>query len=133
MNYEISVAIDFGTSNCAVAYSYESDKQNVIVINDWQDGVETRGKIPTAILFDENQRFMAFGNRAIDKYREYVADEMQNECYFFQHFKMELYNKVRFLTNQILSIKVRAKKMFSLSSLIHQTFLFSDYFERIFC
>jgi len=49
MNYEISVAIDFGTSNCAVAYSYESDKQNVIVINDWQDGVETRGKIPTAM------------------------------------------------------------------------------------
>ena len=52
-HFEISVAIDFGTTNCAVAYSYASDKQNVIVVNDWQDGIETHGKIPTAIIFDK--------------------------------------------------------------------------------
>ena len=92
-NSEICVAIDFGTANCAVAYSYKSEEENVLVINDWQDGVETHGKIPTAILFDENKEFLEFGNRAIDKYREYVADEIQQKYYFFKHFKMELYNK----------------------------------------
>jgi len=92
-HYEISVAIDFGTSNCAVAYSYASDQQNVIVINDWQDGVETHGKIPTAILFDKKQKFLAFGNRAIEKYRKFVANENQMKCYFFDKFKMELYNQ----------------------------------------
>ena len=92
-HYEISVAIDFGTSNCAVAYSYASDKQNVIVINDWQDGVPTHGKFPTAILFDEKQMFMAFGNRAIDKYREFVANEDQEKYYFFEKFKMGLYRE----------------------------------------
>ena len=91
---EISVGIDFGTSNSAVAYSHASNPEKVIVINDWQDGFETRGKIPTAILFDKNQNFLAFGNGAIDKYREFVADENQKEeCYFYENFKMELYNK----------------------------------------
>ena len=92
-HYEISVAIDFGTHNCAVAYSYASDKENVIVIKDWKDGILNHGKIPTAILFDKNQKFLGFGNVAIEKYREFMDDGLQSEYYFFQHFKMELYSE----------------------------------------
>ena len=97
-HYEISVAIDFGTSNCAVAYSHASDKEKVFVINEWQDGAETRGKIPTSILFDKDEKFLAFGNRAIDKYKRLVANEEQMKYYFFDKFKMELYqNKVSYI------------------------------------
>ena len=95
-SYKISVAIDFGTSNCAVAYSYASDKQNVIVINDWQDGYQTHGKFPCAALFDKNQQLLAFGYAAIEKYQGIVADEEQNDYYFFRNFKMELYKEVSF-------------------------------------
>ena len=94
---KVSAAIDFGTSNCAVAYSYASDKDNIIVINNWQDGVETHGKIPTAILFDENQHFMEFGNKAFEKYKEVARLGEASEYYFFQNFKMKLYQKVMLL------------------------------------
>jgi len=93
-NYKVSAAIDFGTSNCAVAYSYATYKDNVIVINNWQDGVETHGKIPTAILFNESQQFVAFGKKAIEKYREILSETRENGYYFFQNFKMKLYEKV---------------------------------------
>ena len=89
----ISAAIDFGTSGCAVAYSYASEKDKVIVIDNWKDGVSTHGKIPTAILFDENKKFLAFGNLAIEKYMEFAADEDHGKCYFFQNFKKELHKK----------------------------------------
>ena len=94
MSSTLSVAIDFGTSNCAVAYSYASDKDNITVINKWQDGCDTHGKIPTAILFDENQHFMEFGNKAIKKYKELVYDGEHKEKYFFNNFKMLLYNEM---------------------------------------
>jgi len=48
----VSVAIDFGTSNCAVAYSTESKRNEIIVIDEWLDGTITHGKIPTSILFN---------------------------------------------------------------------------------
>jgi len=94
---KLSAAIDFGTSNCAVAYSYASEKDNVIVIDNWLDGVDTHGKIPTAILFDENQQFLAFGQNAIDRYKEIAYNGQARMHYFFRNFKMELYNKVRYV------------------------------------
>jgi len=70
----------------------KSDQDNVTVIKKWQDGVDD-GKIPTAILFDENQQFKAFGNTAVEKYKELVYDGEHEEKYFFRDFKMELYDK----------------------------------------
>ena len=83
---KVSVAIDFGTSNCAVAYSTASSKENVQVINEWQDGTLNRGKIPTAILFDKKKKFVAFGNDAFDKYRDLKLDGEAEEHHFFQRF-----------------------------------------------
>jgi len=56
---KVSVAIDFGTSNCAVAYSAHSKKEDVFVINEWNDG-EKHGKIPTAVLFNDKKEFVGF-------------------------------------------------------------------------
>jgi len=101
LDYKLTASLDFGTSNCAVAYSFATNKDNVIVINNWLDGVDTQGKIPTAILFDKDQHFVAFGNQAIDKYKEIASDGQAENYFFFQRFKMELYrqkiNKVNFL------------------------------------
>jgi len=92
VNTRVSIAIDFGTSNCAVGYSCNTNKDDVQVISEWYDGVPTHGKIPTAILFDKHQRFVAFGNRAIDTYRDLVLDKENEEYYFFEKFKMVLYD-----------------------------------------
>ena len=89
----LSVAIDFGTSNCAVAYSTVLKKEDVKVINEWQDGTITHGKIPSAILFDEQQKFVAFGNEAWDKYRDLQLDGEAEKYFFFQRFKMQLYDE----------------------------------------
>ena len=89
----VSIAIDFGTSNCAVAYSAHSKKEDVFVVNEWNDGVSTHGKIPTAALFNHQEELVAFGNLAIKKYCELKEEEEDEEFYFFQNFKMELYDE----------------------------------------
>lgn len=50
--------------------------------------------IPTVILLDEKQNFIAFGFEAEEKYLELDAEE-KNSCYFFQRFQMNLYDKLR--------------------------------------
>ena len=107
----VSIAIDFGTSNCAVAFSTDSEKSKLIVINQWQDGVKTDGKIPTCILFDEKQNFVAFGNNAITKYKELVWDNQEKEYYYFEKFKMCLYQRKVLLLSFLLSYRVTHIKL----------------------
>jgi len=90
---KISVAIDFGTINSAMAYACQPDENDVKVITDWPGGIETNGKIPTAILFDKDQKFVAFGNRAKTKYQNILLNKEQSKFYFFENFKMELYEE----------------------------------------
>ena len=89
----VSVAIDFGTSNCAVAFSTESNREKIIVIDQWRDGVPTNGKIPTSILFDKKQEFVAFGNKAFEQFKYLVLDENHKDYYYFEKFKMVLYGE----------------------------------------
>jgi len=93
--YKLSVAIDFGTSNCAVAYSYASDKEKVFVLNDWNDGVDTDGKVPTAILFEnkDGRTSIEFGNNAVKRYRDSICRNKHMQNFFFQNFKMKLYKQ----------------------------------------
>jgi len=56
---KVSVAIDFGTSNCAVAFSAHSKQEDVFAIKEWNDG-DKHGKIPTAVLFNDKKEFVAF-------------------------------------------------------------------------
>ena len=100
---KVSIAIDFGTSNCAVAYSTASNKEDVQVIKEWQDGTISHGKVPAAILFDENEEFLAFGNEARDKYGDVLSDGEGDKYYFFQNFKMQLYEEVCKYLNAVSS------------------------------
>lgn len=50
-------------------------------------------KTPTCILFDQNQEFKKFGYDAVMKYKNLPPNEA-HQWYFFQNFKMILYNTV---------------------------------------
>ena len=90
----VTAAIDFGTTYSGYAYSYEYDKDKVHVNSNWSSG-SSLWKVPTAILFDDNQKFLAFGEDAENKYCRYAESDEEQSCYYFNRFKMVLYeNKV---------------------------------------
>ncbi|KAG7462520.1 hypothetical protein MATL_G00185620 [Megalops atlanticus] len=49
-------------------------------------------KTPTCILFDENQKFQSFGYEAMMAYCR-MDKRAAKESYFFENFKMEIFNK----------------------------------------
>lgn len=50
-------------------------------------------KTPTCILFNEKKEFKKFGYDAVMKYNTLPSSEAP-KWYFFQNFKMKLYNQV---------------------------------------
>ena len=93
--YEMVAAIDFGTTYSGYAYSYRYDQDNIYVNASWASGTNLN-KVPTAILFDENMQFLAFGEDAVTKYSNHAEMDEEKSYYFFHRFKMKLYNeKVR--------------------------------------
>jgi len=91
-NIELVAGIDFGTTYSAYAYSYEYEQGKIFINSTWPSGVQTC-KEATAILFDENQRFVAFGEDAIDRYSDCADNDMEKKWYFFNRFKMALYQE----------------------------------------
>jgi len=90
------IAIDFGTSYSGYAFSFKCDKnREQIRIPPWglEHGQKTY-KTPTCILFDEEQNFLKFGYDALKTYTVSMKRDQAKEHYIFEHFKMELYNKV---------------------------------------
>ena len=80
-------AIDFGTTNCSLAYiiGAKSTKDEPILL-------PLHGnicRVPTAILFDKNGRVKAFGQTARMLYRNQDKEDFL-DCAFFEHIKMEL-------------------------------------------
>ena len=91
-NIELVAGIDFGTTYSAYAYSYTYEPDKIFINSNWPSGVQTC-KEATAILFDENCKFVAFGEDAIDKYSDYTDKEEEKTWYFFNRFKMALYQE----------------------------------------
>ncbi|NXT83451.1 HS12B protein, partial [Zapornia atra] len=87
------VAIDFGTSYSGYCFSLASGTDQIRQVY-WgtEHGFKTP-KTPTCILFNQNQEFRKFGYDAVMKYKSLPSSEADN-WYFFQNFKMKLYNKV---------------------------------------
>ncbi|ETO31419.1 hypothetical protein RFI_05700 [Reticulomyxa filosa] len=75
-DFKCIVAIDFGTDGTAMALSVNnSDK--VYRITDWNtngicDKNDQKDKTKTAILFDEHNRVLAFGNEAVNMFRRFI-------------------------------------------------------------
>ena len=81
-------AIDFGTTNCSLAYTigFESNSgPELLTFN------STLYRVPTAILFDENGKATDFGHDAHEQYRN-LEDKERLRCTYFEQIKMELQN-----------------------------------------
>lgn len=86
-------AIDFGTSYSGYAFSYINNKTG-ITTKRWMSGHSTleSEKTPTCILFDQEQKFKAFGYEAENTYAELCCNNQASDYYFFKNYKMALYN-----------------------------------------
>ena len=84
----MSVAIDFGTTFTGYGYSYSDDKDSVILNPNWSSySGWTTAKAPTCALYDDNEKFLAFGYDAQDKYRERESGETM---FLYEKFKMQI-------------------------------------------
>ena len=83
------IAIDFGTGASGYAITpklMESGKPRIEVFNPCDDTDDQ--KTVTAILFDDNFNFLAFGSQALQQYAEILDDE--ETALLFQTYKMHL-------------------------------------------
>lgn len=87
------VAIDFGTSYSGYCFSLASGTDQIRQVF-WgiEHGLKTP-KTPTCILFNQKKEFSKFGYDAVMKYKSLPSGEA-DKWYFFENFKMRLYNTV---------------------------------------
>ena len=80
-------AIDFGTTNCSVAYILpgEMNEQGPVLLP--FDG--TYYRVPTAVLFNANGAVRSFGTTARRDYRN-LEDDERLKCPYFEEIKMNL-------------------------------------------
>ena len=107
-DYLLVAAIDFGTTYSGYAFSFRDHfKKNPLEIRTnqaWNAGRHRHLslKTPTCLLLDDKEELVSFGYEAENKYSDIVIDRKQNEYFFFQRFKMQLYkNMVNNLYNLI--------------------------------
>ncbi|KAH3704812.1 heat shock 70 kDa protein 12A-like [Dreissena polymorpha] len=100
----VVASIDFGTTFSGWAYSftheYEKDPTDVKSKN-WNSGSFISCKAPTCVLITSDEKdkdkktVEAFGYDAENKYAELAAEDIHRDFYFFQTFKMNLFNNER--------------------------------------
>ncbi|XP_066029961.1 heat shock 70 kDa protein 12A-like isoform X1 [Pocillopora verrucosa] len=119
-NYDVVVAIDFGTSFSGFAFSFNhKDGSDEIYMNrEWgsAQGYSTL-KTPTCLLLNPYKKFIKFGFEAAEKYAE-LEDAKDKSFYCFDRFKMMLHGSEGTLNrNSLLSARngkpMRALEIFS--------------------
>ncbi|XP_071146940.1 heat shock 70 kDa protein 12B-like [Mytilus edulis] len=91
------VAIDFGTTYSGYAFSTRSDffrePLKIHANQAWNSGKKQllSLKTPTCLLLGKNKETVAFGYEAEDAYAELVLDNKHKNYYYFDKFKMRLY------------------------------------------
>ena len=91
-------AIDFGTAYSGYAFSFKSNPLECQTPSVWESGARQLAslKTPTCVLLKSDQSFHSFGYEAENKFAELTEEDDHHGWYFFQQFKMTLYNsKVR--------------------------------------
>lgn len=105
-NYDVVVAIDFGTSFSGFAFSFNhKDGSDEIYMNrEWgsAQGYSTL-KTPTCLLLNPYKKFVKFGFEAAEKYAE-LEDAKDKSFYCFDRFKMMLHGS-EVDSNRLLSSK----------------------------
>lgn len=95
--YLFVVAIDFGTTYSGYAFSsrdnFKKDPLKIIANQAWNAGSARHFslKTPTCLLLNDKEELVSFGYEAENKYADIVMDHKQNEYFYFQRFKMQLY------------------------------------------
>ena len=95
-DYIFVAAIDLGTAYSGYAFSSRDDfKNNSLEIRTnqaWNAGSQRHHslKTTTCLLLDDKE-LVSFGYEAENKYSNILIDHKQNEYFFFQRFKMQLY------------------------------------------
>lgn len=121
-NYLLVAAIDFGTAYSGYAFSRVDDfKKDPLKVQShtWKAGTRAlmSNKASTCALFDKNKKFHSFGYEAEDKYSDLTLDNEADDWYFFQRFKMTLFDKLtlkrRFMLEDIKGRKMQAIEVFS--------------------
>lgn len=107
--YKIIAAIDFGTTFSGYAYALTSNKDNIYTNRNWG---QTQGfllqKTPTCLLLKPSGEFAAFGFEAVSKYND-LTEEEAAEHYYFDRFKMKLYDN-KILNTEIVLQDVNGKE-----------------------
>lgn len=94
-NSLLYIAIDFGTSYSGYAFNFSEEVKDTVRVSLWTtENGEKTSKTPTCILFDEDKNFLKFGYEAMLTYTRSTTKMQAKNQYLFQHFKMELYDKV---------------------------------------
>lgn len=94
--YTHYIAIDFGTSGCAIAVGFSKpEPEKIKVFSGWEGArVAIQIKYPTILLADPKGEFVSFGIKASKEF-EKLKGKAQ-DYYLFHRFKMKLYdNPVR--------------------------------------
>lgn len=103
------IAIDFGTAYSGYAYTLAAkEKQTDTFLKKWgkEHGFDTP-KTPTCILLNEHGEFLKFGYDAKTMYISLRGEEAKTN-YFFQNFKMGLYNTVRAMFFVVIACCLRS-------------------------
>eukprot|EP01083_Nonionella_stella_P018951 52725_1 len=93
-NFKCSIALDFGTDGCGIAFAYND---RVTIYNQWK-GQQTnsakratsKNKTKTQLILNENNGVVGFGNAAKFMYYNFEKEARQGKR-FFEKFKMALY------------------------------------------
>nr|XP_015194949.1 PREDICTED: heat shock 70 kDa protein 12B-like isoform X1 [Lepisosteus oculatus] len=92
-NSALIVAIDFGTTYSGYCFCVKGDIDNIKSVY-WGSEYGYRSpKTPTCALFNPDRKLRKFGYDAVIKYNT-MSSEESRKWYFFENFKMELYNKI---------------------------------------
>ena len=93
--YLATVAIDFGTTYSAFAFSFnkKEGEESIFMNRDWVNELGHRtSKTPTCLLLKPDKSFHSFGYKAAEKFAILRSMYEEKQYFFFQHFKMELHN-----------------------------------------
>lgn len=119
-------AIDFGTTYSGFAFAsvnelkkYGTGEKITIQTNNWNAGSFMSPKAPTCLLLDKDEKFDSFGYDAEIRYMR-LADEGEHEdFYFFQRFKMMLYQNQGLNKDMILEDITGTKSMKAIDVFSH--------------
>ncbi|XP_028673861.1 heat shock 70 kDa protein 12A-like [Erpetoichthys calabaricus] len=78
------IAVDFGTAYSGYCFSVDANHEATLTNKTYQTD--------TVVLFNENQEFVGFGEKALAVYTK-MQSSQACRFYFFQNFKMELYTQ----------------------------------------